>query len=126
MRLPIPPLRSLLRRDDGDAVAPAVALPPLLGRRDGDLEVPHLSRYIGVVALVTACAMLSAWSRIDLIETSAALGSAESRLETARAENARLTLERAALTDPARLGAASDALGLQGDVPVVVLPAASR
>ena len=126
MRLPFPPLRFMLRRNDADAAAPAVALPPLLGRGDSDLEVTHLGRYIGVIVLVTACAMLSAWSRIDLIETSAALGSAESRLDAARAEHARLTLERASLTDPGRLGAASDALGLRADVPVVALPAAAR
>lgn len=123
MRLPLPPLRALLRRAPADGDSAAVPLPPLLAPTGGDLEVTHLGRYVGVITMVAACAMLSAWSRIDLVETSAALGTAESQLEAAQADHARLTLERAALTDPARLSAASDALGLDPDVPVVAVPA---
>jgi hypothetical protein len=122
MRFPIPQLSSLLRRSPSDSRdTPAATLPPLVGSGTGDLEVTHLGRYVFVITLVASCAMLSAWSRIDLVETSAALGSASARLESAQAEHARLTLERAALTDPTHLAAAADALGLEQTVPVVTV-----
>lgn len=104
-------------------VAPAADVhPPIVGP-GRDLEVTRLGRYVSVVALLAACAMLSAWSRIDLVETSAALGSAEARLEAAQADRARLRLEVAALTDPTRLSRTAEALGLTAEVAVVDVPA---
>lgn len=117
MRMPFSSLPSHTP-DDPSGSAAAEPLAPLA---HSDVEVSHLGRYVGVVVLLAACAMLSAWSRIDLIETSAALGSAEARLEAARAENARLSLEQATLTDPVRLQSLAAEQGLQGDVTVIEL-----
>lgn len=123
MRLTLPTFRNRNQPDDTELVqASAGVLPPLVADGDRDLEVTHLWRYVGVIGLVAACAMLSAWSRIDLVETSAALGSAETRLAAANADRARLELEYAALTDPARLSRAAEALGLDATVKIVVVP----
>ena len=103
------------RGDDGAAAEPLAHL------RASDVEVSHLGRYVGIVILIARAAMVSTWSRVGLIEVSAALGAAEARLEAAQDDHARLTLEHATLTDPVRLEALSSAHGLATQVTVVEL-----
>lgn len=111
---------SFLPTPQGDHSA-AAAAEPLAHLRASDVEVSHLGRYIGIVVLIASAAMVSTWSRVGLIEVSAALGAAESRLEAAQADHARLALEHATLTDPVRLEALSSSHGLAGQVSVVDL-----
>jgi hypothetical protein len=101
-----------------------VASPPLEVVEGGGLEISHLWRYLAVALLVALCALISAWSRIDLVETSVALDAAENRLSSAQAERARLELELATLSDPAHLSDTARALQLTSAVPVVDVPPA--
>lgn len=87
----------------------------------GGLEIRQLWRYLGVAGLVAGCAMLSAWSRVDLVETSVALDRAQADLDSAFAERERLELELAALTDPQQLVPTATALSLQPAAAVVDL-----
>jgi hypothetical protein len=88
------------------------------------LELSHLGRYLVVAVLVTVCALLFAWSRIEMVEISTDLGAARNQLTIAQAEAARLDLELAALSDPAHLSRAATELALTTDVPVVDVPPA--
>lgn len=87
------------------------------------VELSRLTRYLALGAVFGLCAMLHAWSRIDLRETAVALDVAETKLMSANAEQQRLKLEYAALRDPARLGALGDSVSLDSNVPVVVIGA---
>jgi hypothetical protein len=93
---------------------------PVLHR--GGLEIRYLWRYIAVAALMAACALLSAWSRVDLVETAVALDQTRAALSTAAAEQERLQLELATLTDPHHLRTASTALAFESAVSVVDVP----
>lgn len=101
----------------------------LPGSRRVNVVVPHevelsqLTRYVGIAALAGICALLWAWSRIDLRKTAVSLDLAERQYDAARAEQARLKLELATLRDPARLERVGATLNLDREVPVVVVPA---
>jgi hypothetical protein len=88
------------------------------------MELSHLGRYLVVATLVTACCLLFAWSRIEMVEISSALGSARTQLDVAKAESERLNLELAALTDPVHLSRAAQDLELTADVAVIDVPPA--
>ncbi len=87
----------------------------------GDLEITQLWRYLGVAALCAACAMLSAWSRVDLVETSVALDRAQATLDRSLADRERLHLELATLTDPQQLMPTASSLSLGPAAEVVDL-----
>lgn len=89
-----------------------------------EVEISHLGRYIAIAALAGVCALLWAWSRIDLRKTAFALDLAERQYTAARSEQARLELELAALRDPARLERLGATMALDRSVEVVVLPPA--
>lgn len=89
-----------------------------------EVELSHLKRYVAIAALAGACALLWAWSRIDLRKTALALDLAERGYTAAQAEQARLKLELATLRDPARLERMGVALQLDRAVNVVLVPAA--
>ena len=76
-----------------------------------------------IAALAGLCALLWAWSRIDLRKTAVSLDLAERQYHAARADQARLKLELATLRDPARLERVGATLNLDREVPVVVVPA---
>jgi hypothetical protein len=88
----------------------------------GGLEIRFLWRYVAVAALMAACALLSAWSRVDLVETAVALDQSRASYAEATAEQERLQLELATLTDPHHLRAASAALAFEGAAHVVDVP----
>lgn len=88
----------------------------------GGLEIRFLWRYVAVAALMAACALLSAWSRVDLVETAVALDQTRDQFAEATAEQERLQLELATLTDPHHLRTASTALAFEGAVHVVDVP----
>ena len=88
----------------------------------GGLELDHLWRYLAVAALVATCALIAAWSRVDLVKTSVKLDMAEVRLKHAQREQERLRLELATITDPATLNEASATLNLDPSVKVVDVP----
>ncbi|MEC7949012.1 MAG: hypothetical protein VX265_15695 [Myxococcota bacterium] len=90
------------------------------------LELSHLGRYLVMAVLVTVCALLFAWSRIEMVEISSALGSARTQLSVADAEGARLDLELATLSDPSHLSRAAAELSLTTAVPVIDVPAAAE
>jgi hypothetical protein len=73
---------------------------------------------------VATCALIAAWSRVDLVKTSVTLDMAEDRLKRAERESERLELELATLTDPATLNEASATLKLDPSVRVVDVPGA--
>ncbi len=104
----------------GSPLAPVS--PPIEALEGGGLELSHLWRYLAVAALVATAALLAAWSRVDLVETSVALDSVEARLTAAEEENQRLQLELATVTDPAYLTEAAVTLQLAKDVHVVDVP----
>ena len=111
----------------GAVAAPPRALPLPFGRTwkvliPHDVELSHLGRYMTIAALAGLCAMLSAWSRIDLRETAVALDSAERHYDAAQAQNARLQLELATLKDPSRLSRAEANVSLDRTVKVVSVP----
>lgn len=91
-----------------------------------DVELSRLGRYLGIAAVFGLCALLHAWSRIDLRETAVALDVAQTKLSTANAEQQRLKLELASLRDPARLGQIGVTMYLDTHVPVVAVPAAPQ
>ena len=91
----------------------------------GGIELSHLWRYLVVAGLVATCALLSTWSRVDLVETSVALDNAEARLSASVAERERLRLELATLSDPDRLNRMAATLQLSSKVPVVELTSAA-
>jgi hypothetical protein len=88
----------------------------------GGLEIRFLWRYVAVAALMAACALLSAWSRVDLVETAVALDQTRARFAEATADQERLQLEFATLTDPHHLRVASTALAFEGAAHVVDVP----
>lgn len=90
----------------------------------GHVELDRLGRYLAVTALVGACLLTSAWSRIDLRRTSMQLDRADAAFESARAEHARLRLELATLQDPSNLHHAAAELALQPTTAIVDVPAA--
>jgi len=98
---------------------PAIVAPvsPVIDR--GGLEIRFIWRYIAVAALMAACALLSAWSRVDLVETAVALDQTRSSFARASAEQERLQLELASLTDPHALRAAGDSLAFVGTVSII-------
>ena len=95
---------------------------PIRTAEAGGIELSNLWRYLAVALLVGACALLSAWSRVDLVETSYGLDQADARLAEARADRARLDLELATLKDPAWLIRAAGELSLSDSVPVKGAP----
>lgn len=98
---------------------PALVAPVSPVLQGGGLEIRFLWRYIAVAALMAACALLSAWSRVDLVETAVALDQSRARYAEAAAEQERLQLELATLTDPHHLRAASTSLAFEGAASVV-------
>lgn len=102
---------------------PALVAPvsPVL-HGSGGLEIRFLWRYVAVAALMAACALLSAWSRVDLVETAVALDRTRASLSRAAAEQERLELELATLTDPHHLRAASTTLAFEGAASIVDVP----
>lgn len=90
-----------------------------------EMEVAQLGRYVLIAALAGVCALMAAWSRIELRETAVSLDLAERRYASAQAEQARLKLELATLRDPARLERLGAALPLDPNVKVVNVPAAA-
>ena len=88
-----------------------------------EVELSQLTRYVAIAALAGLCALLWAWSRIDLRKTAVSLDLAERQYHAARADQARLKLELATLRDPARLERVGATLNLDREVPVVVVPA---
>lgn len=88
-----------------------------------DVELSRLGRYVFIAGVFGLCALLHAWSRIDLRETAVALDVAQSKLSAANAEQQRLELELASLRDPARLGQMGIAMALDSHVKVVPVPA---
>ncbi|MCK6503316.1 cell division protein FtsL [Myxococcota bacterium] len=109
------------------AVTPALPRPVparlagLDASHQGHVEIDRLGSYLAIFALVGACLLISAWSRIDLRRTSVELHRAAAAYESAQAENARLQLELATMRDPSRLQQAALPLGLVPNVPVVDL-----
>ncbi len=112
------------------AVETPTRTPPSTPRRGlrvlvpNEVEVSRLTRYVAIAALAGACALLYAWSRIDLRKTAVSLDLTERQYSAAQSENARLSLELAALRDPARLERLGASLALDRTVNVVVLPPA--
>lgn len=92
---------------------------PIQAVEAGGIELSNLWRYLAVAMLIAACALLSAWSRVDLVETSYALDMANAHLANAHADQARLELELATLRDPTWLSRAAGELALSNSVPVV-------
>ena len=74
-----------------------------------------------VIALMAACMLLRAWSRIDLRETAVALDRSERAYTATLAETTRLELELSTLEDPVWLSQTANNLSLQTTVPVVDL-----
>lgn len=101
---------------------PAIVAPvsPVIDR--GGLEIRFLWRYVAVAALMASCALLSAWSRVDLVETAVALDQTRDALSRASAEQERLQLELASLTDPHALRMAGNSLAFDGTVSIVDVP----
>ncbi len=87
----------------------------------GDVELNRLGGYAMVIALMAACMLLSAWSRIDLRETAVALDRSERAYTATLAETTRLELELSTLEDPVWLSQTANNLSLQTTVPVVDL-----
>jgi hypothetical protein len=92
------------------------------------IELNRLNRYGLMLALCALCALLSTWSRLDLRSTSLSLDEARSEYANAEAEQARLRLELASLSDPDWLAGAAETLSLEGDAEVIHLqaPAGNR
>lgn len=90
-----------------------------------EMEVAQLGRYVLIAALAGICALMAAWTRIELRETAVSLDLAERRYASAQAEQARLRLELATLRDPARLERLGEAMPLDPNVKVVNVPAAA-
>ncbi|MDG1481968.1 MAG: hypothetical protein P8R54_20420 [Myxococcota bacterium] len=92
------------------------------------IELNRLNRYGLMLALFALCALLSTWSRIDLRSTSLSLDEARSEYSNAEADQVRLRLELASLSDPDWLADAAATLSLEGDSEVIHLqaPAGSR
>lgn len=88
-----------------------------------EVEISRLGRYVAIAALAGVCALLWAWSRIDLRKTAVSLDLAERQYSAGQSEQARLQLELAALRDPARLERLGATMALDRSVNVVVLPA---
>ena len=86
------------------------------------IEVSHLWRYLAVAGMAAGCALLSTWSRIDLVETSVALHQMERNLTAATMDGERLDLELATLKAPDRLDYASQTLQLDDRVQVIDVP----
>jgi len=101
---------------------PALVAPVSPVLHSGGLEIRFLWRYVAVAALMAACALLSAWSRVDLVETAVALDQTRAAYGEAAAEQERLQLELATLTDPHHLRTASAALAFEGADSVVDVP----
>ena len=93
------------------------------GIHTGGIELSHLWRYLFVATLTTGCALLSAWSRVDLVEISVALDQVEASFSTAQGEQNRLELEVATLTNPNYLAQVATNLNLEAGVPIVDLSA---
>lgn len=87
-----------------------------------EVEISKLTRYVAIAALCGVCALLWAWSRIDLRKTAVSLDLAERQYAAAQSEQARLELELAALRDPARLERLGATIALDRSVNVIVLP----
>ena len=96
---------------------------PLHPMERAGMELHRLNRYVFMLAIFALCALLSTWSRIDLRETSLALDEARTRYTAAEAEQARLRLELATLSDPAWLSQAASSLSLEGSATVIDIPA---
>ena len=94
---------------------------PIEGLNTGGIELSHLWRYLFVATLTTGCALLSAWSRVDLVEISVALDQVEASLIDAKGEQNRLELEVATLTNPHYLAKVASNLELEAGVPIVDL-----
>jgi hypothetical protein len=90
------------------------------------IELHHLTRYLVVIALVTMCMLISAWSRLDFRETAVALDEAQRAHELSLSEQAQLELELASLSDPHWLNQAAAALQLEAGISVVDLESATR
>ena len=91
------------------------------------IELTRLNRYGFMLAMLALCALLSTWSRIDLRATSVALDETRREFASAEAEQARLRLELASLSDPGWLTGAAESLSLESSPEVISLPApASR
>jgi len=100
----------------------AVPLRPM--SRSG-IELNRLNRYGFMLAMLALCSLLSTWSRIDLRTTSVALDEARSNYANADAEQARLRLEMASLSDPSWLSGAAESLSLESGAEVIILPTPS-
>ena len=100
-------------------IRPAIVAPvsPVIDR--GGLEIRFIWRYIAVGALMAACALFSAWSRVDLVETAVALDQTRDRFARASAEQERLQLELASLTDPHALRVAGESLAFDATVSII-------
>ena len=94
---------------------------PIEGLDSGGIELSHLWRYLLVATLTTGCALLSAWSRVDLVEISVALDQVEANLIDAKGEQNRLELEVATLTNPHYLAQVATNLELEAGVPIIDL-----
>lgn len=123
--IPAPSTWSRPRAETSTRALPSKARRGLRVLVPHEVEVSHLTRYVAIAALAGACALLWAWSRIDLRKTAVALDLAERHYAAAQAEQARLNLELAALRDPARLERLGDTLVLDRTVNVVVVPPAA-
>ncbi len=107
--------------EDGQHLdAPHAPLHPM--SRSG-IELNRLNRYGFMLALCALCALLSTWSRIDLRSTSLSLDEARSEFSAAEAEQARLRLELASLSDPDWLAGAAETLSLESGAEVIHLQA---
>jgi cell division protein FtsL len=96
---------------------------PLRPMSRSGIELNRLNRYGLMLAMLALCALLSTWSRIDLRSTSLALDEARSRYADAEAEQARLRLELASLSDPGWLAGAAATLSLESGAEVIHLSA---
>jgi len=96
---------------------------PLHPMNRSGIELNRLNRYGLMLALCALCALLSTWSRLDLRSTSLSLDEARSQYSSAEAEQARLRLELASLSDPDWLSGAAATLSLEGTSEVIHLQA---
>ncbi len=101
---------------------PALVAPVAPVLQSEGIEIRFIWRYIAVAGLVAGCALLSAWSRVDLVETSVALDKIRVSHSRATAEHERLLLELASLKDPHTLRDVSTTLAFDGTVAVVDVP----
>ncbi|NOY26368.1 MAG: hypothetical protein GXP62_10895 [Oligoflexia bacterium] len=101
----------------------AAHLAGLDARHIGHVELQHLGRYLRVIVLLGVCLLVSAWSRVDVRQTSVLLDKATAAYDVASAEHVRLQVELAMLRDPANLVGAAGAPALSGTVPVITIPA---